>query len=195
MRLLQPSLCMKVYNIGAHFCNQGDIQWHMDRYSHSIPPCTLFPASNWSRVWSLVQQYWRCIWTPARLTSHSKIMKWILTWSHLCCYNSSHSSGNSFHQMLEHCWGDLPPFSHRCISEVGRWCWVLRPGSQSAFQFIPKVRLGWGQGSVQTSQVLPHKSWQTISVWTSLCARGHCHTETGKSLPKTVATSWKHRII
>ena len=34
--------------------------------------------------------------------------------------------------MLEHCCGDLLPFSHKNISEV-------EPGSQSAFQFIPKV--------------------------------------------------------
>ena len=42
--------------------------------------------------------------------------------------------------MLEHCWRDLLPFSHKSISEVGHWCWVIRPGSQSAsvlrFPFI-----------------------------------------------------------
>ena len=27
-----------------------------------------------------------------------------------------------------------------------------------------------------------------ISVWTSLCAQGHCHAETGKGLPQTNAT-------
>uniref|UniRef100_A0A8C4NGI5 LRRCT domain-containing protein n=1 Tax=Eptatretus burgeri TaxID=7764 RepID=A0A8C4NGI5_EPTBU len=31
-------------------------------------------------------------------------------------------------------------------------------------------------------------SRQTISVWTSLCARGHCRAETGKGLPQTVST-------
>ena len=41
--------------------------------------------------------------------------------------------------MLEHCCGDFLPFSHKSISEVGHWCWAIRPGSQSAFQFIPKV--------------------------------------------------------
>ena len=53
------------------------------------------------------------------------------------------------------------------------------------------VQWGLGQGSVQVSQVLPHCSRQTISVWTSLCARGHCHSETGKGLPRTVATKFK----
>jgi hypothetical protein len=41
---------------------------------------------------------------------------------------------------------------------------------------------------VQASQVLPNQSRQTISVWTSLCARGHCNVGTGKGLPQTVAT-------
>ena len=46
------------------------------------------------------------------------------------------------------------------------------------------VRWGWGQGSVQANQFIPHWSWQTLSLWTSLCARGHCHPETGKGLPQ-----------
>jgi hypothetical protein len=37
-------------------------------------------------------------------------------------------------------------------------------------------------------QASPHRSRQTNSVWTLLCARGHCHSETGKVLPQTVAT-------
>ena len=41
---------------------------------------------------------------------------------------------------------------------------------------------------MQASQVLPHRSQQPISVWTSLCARGHFHAETGKGLTETVAT-------
>ena len=45
------------------------------------------------------------------------------------------------------------------------------------------VQWGWAQGSVQASQVLPHRSQETISVWTSLCALGHCSTETGKGFP------------
>ena len=41
--------------------------------------------------------------------------------------------------MLENCWEDLLPLSHKSISEVGHWCWAFRPGSRSVFQFIPKV--------------------------------------------------------
>ena len=45
---------------------------------------------------------------------------WALIWSLslLCCYNSLHSSGKAFHEMLEHCCGDLLPFSHKSIFEV-----------------------------------------------------------------------------
>ena len=70
--------------------------------------------------------------------------------------------------MLKHCCRDLLPFSHKSISEVGHWCWVIRPDSHSAFQFIPRVfdRVHWGHGSVQASQVLQHQSQQNISVFT-----------------------------
>jgi hypothetical protein len=33
----------------------------------------------------------------------------------------------------------LLPFSHKSIIADRRWFWVIRPGSQSAFQFIPKL--------------------------------------------------------
>ena len=33
---------------------------------------------------------------------------------------------------------------------------------------------------MQDSEVLSHRSRQTISVWTLLCAQGHFHVETGK---------------
>ena len=31
---------------------------------------------------------------------------------------------------------------HKSIHEVVHWCWAIRPGSQSAFQWIPKVTDG-----------------------------------------------------
>ena len=92
--------------------------------------------------------------------------------------------------MLEHCCGDLLPFSHKSISEVGHWCWGDQAWLAVGIPIHPKgVRWGSGQSSVQASQVLPHRSRQTIPVWTSLCARGYCHAETGKGLPQTVPTT------
>jgi hypothetical protein len=59
------------------------------------------------------------MWYAARRTSHSKIMGIYMELVPLCCPNSLHSSGKAFHQMLEHCCGDLLPFSHKSIREVG----------------------------------------------------------------------------
>ncbi len=36
----------------------------------------------------------------------------------------------------------MVPFRHKSISEVQHWCWVIRPGLQSVFQFIPNVFSG-----------------------------------------------------
>ncbi len=43
------------------------------------------------------------------------------------------------HKIVESGCRDLLPFSHKSISEVQHWCWVLKPGSQSVFLLIPKV--------------------------------------------------------
>lgn len=45
-------------------------------------------------------------------------------------------------------------------------------GVQSAFQMI----------QVQASRVLPHKTWQIVSSWTSLGAQGRCRAGTGVGL-------------
>ena len=59
------------------------------------------------------------------LIQHLNPKSWALIWSWsptpTCYYNSLHSSGKDFHEMLEHCCGDLLPFSHKSISEVGQW--------------------------------------------------------------------------
>lgn len=41
--------------------------------------------------------------------------------------------------MLDQDSRDFLPVRHKSISEVRHWCWVMCLGSQSAFQFIPKV--------------------------------------------------------
>jgi hypothetical protein len=86
--------------------------------------------------------------------------------------------------MLEHLQGTCF-HSARSISKVEYCCWTIRPGLQSVFQFILMVLDGV---EVQASQVLPYRSPQTISVWTSLCAQGNCHAKTGHGLFQTVAT-------
>jgi hypothetical protein len=90
--------------------------------------------------------------------------------------------------MLEHCYWDLLSFSHNSISEVEHWCWTFRPGLQLAFQIILKVFHGVEVRALCRPVKFFHTDLrQTISLWTLLCAQGHCHTETAKGLPQTFA--------
>lgn len=81
-------------------------------------------------------------------------------WALICCHISIRSSGKASRKILDAGCRDLLSFSHKSISGVGHWCWTIRPGSQSVFQFIPKVLngRGWGQGSAPASQVPPHQT-------------------------------------
>ena len=49
----------------------------------------------------------------------------------------------------------------------------------------------WSQDSVQASQVHPHQTLSSMSLWTLLCALVHSHVGTGRGHPKTVPSSWK----
>ena len=76
------------------------------------------------------------------------------------------------------------------VSEVRHWCLAIRPGSH------PKcVRWGLRSGlcAGQSSSSTPIS--QTISVWTSLCVRGHCHPETGKGCHKIGSTESSRMLL
>jgi hypothetical protein len=70
------------------------------------------------------------------LVKHLIPKSWALqwSWSTLCCYNL-------LGRLSTRCWNIAAElwFSNKSISEVGHWCWAIRTGLQSAFQFIPKV--------------------------------------------------------
>lgn len=53
-------------------------------------------------------------------------------------YNKLHSSGKVFHHILDPGCRDLVPLSSKSLGEVVHCCWVIRPGFQFVFQFIPK---------------------------------------------------------
>lgn len=45
------------------------------------------------------------------------------------------------------CGRDLLPFRHKSFTKIQQQCWVIGSGSQSAFQFIPKV---WDEVEIRT---------------------------------------------
>lgn len=127
----------------------------------------------------------KCLWTPTHHTpiqvcwkSHFKIMYPMLG------YNGLHYSGKASNKILE-CicskflanyilWGQV-----LMLDEDGGG--LLRPCSQSAFQFITK---GLGQGSVQAAWVSPHQKCLFSAVFvqrrTVMCEqkKGLLHTVT-----------------
>ena len=62
-------------------------------------------------------------------------------------------------------------------------------GEKASALIHPKVvLLGRGQDSVQASQVPPHQTRSSMSLWTLLCALVRSHVGTGRGHPQTVPT-------
>ena len=74
--------------------------------------------------------------------------------------------------------------SVRSDTDVGQKAWL----TVSALIHPKGVLSGWGQDSVQASQVLPHQTGSSMSLWTSLCALVRSHVGTGRVHPQTVST-------
>ena len=113
------------------------------------------------------------MWTHAHRTSHSKIMGIHLELVPPCCYKSLNSSRKAFHYMLEHCCGDLLPFSQK---------------NSPHFNSSQRCSLGLKSGLCSGQSFFHTDLNKSFSIWTSLCAHGHCHSEKGMGLPQTVAT-------
>ena len=71
--------------------------------------------------------------------------------------------------------------------------------SASTLIHLKGVLLGWGQDSVQASQVHPHQTLSWMSLWmTLLCALVHSHVGTERGYPQTVPTdlgAWNHVTV
>jgi hypothetical protein len=75
----------------------------------------------------------------------------------------------------------------RCHNSGG--CLLSNEPFIICLQFIPKVFDGVEVRALCKPVKFLHTDVdKTISVWTSLCARGHSQAKTGKGLPQTVAT-------
>ena len=97
--------------------------------------------------------------------------------------------------MLEHCCSDLLPFRRNSISEVRHWCWAIWPGSQSAFQLIPKV----SDGVEVRALCMPVKFFHTDLDKPFLYGPRFVHRgimlKQERAFPKLLPLSWKHRIF
>ncbi len=72
----------------------------------------------------------------------------------------------------------------RSGSDVGEKAWL----AVSALIHPKGVLSGWGQDSVQASQLLPHQTRSSMSLWTLICALVRSHVGTGRGHPQTVPT-------
>lgn len=85
-----------------------------------------------------------------------------------------HINGRLFHwsysEMLPKVFAHLP--SHAYEGDISLSVPALIP--------LKGVLSGWGQDSVQASQVLPHQTRSSMSLWPWLCALGHVVVGTGR---------------
>jgi len=72
----------------------------------------------------------------------------------------------------------------RSDTDVWQKAWL----AVSALIHPKGVLSGLGQDSVQVSQVLPHQTRSSMSLWTLLCALGHSHVGIERGHPQTVST-------
>ena len=90
--------------------------------------------------------------------------------------------------MLRHCCEDLLPFNHKRISEVGHWCWAIRGGSQSTFQFIQKVFDGVVVRTLCRPVKFFHTDLDKPFLYGPRFVHGAYSCWTGNGLPQTFAT-------
>ena len=109
----------------------------------------------------------------------------IWSWSPLCCDNSQNSSGKAFHEMLEHCCGELLPFSHKSIS-------VGQLGLARSWRYNYSQRCSMGCRSVNFFHTDLDKPF--------LCGPRFVHggiimLKQERAFHKLLPQGWKHRIV
>ena len=128
----------------------------------------------------------KSMWTPACPTSHSKIMEMVMHSTLLGrlstrCWNIA--AGTCFHLATS-------------ISEVRHWCWAIRPGSHSAFQFIPKVFDGVEVRSLCRSVKFFHSGLNKPFLYIPrFVHNGIVLLKQERAFPKLLPQSWKHIIV
>ncbi len=85
------------------------------------------------------------------------------------------SCGNFFPMHpVEHLWGQA------LMLDKKSWFTISVPLPPKSVQWV------WCQGFVQASQILPHQTHPTMSLWALHCSQRHSHAEIGKSLPQSI---------
>ncbi|KAK6307892.1 hypothetical protein J4Q44_G00211630 [Coregonus suidteri] len=131
----------------------------------------------------------KSMWTPARRTSHSKIMGINME---LVPFFAAITASTLLGRLFTRCWniaaGTCFHSATRALvrsgTDVGRLGLAYSRRSNSSQRCSMGLRSGLCAGQASSSTLISTNH----SVWTSLCAQGHCHAETGKGLPQTVAT-------
>jgi hypothetical protein len=88
------------------------------------------------------------------------------------------------------------PFSHKRISKVGHRCWVIRPDSQSVFQFIPKVFDVVEVRAMCRSVKFFHTEFDKPFLYGPRFVHGGIvKLKQERAFSKLLPQNWKHRII
>lgn len=135
MRQFQQFICYKIcISLAIKHAGFKQLLSHFGSLGHSVQTNCAEELTNIHFV--------ACMWTTKLSTS--AIVRHLIPkpLALICCYGSLHSSEKALHKILEPGYRHFLQFSHKCVSEVRRWCCAIRPGSESVLPFISKVFSG-----------------------------------------------------
>jgi hypothetical protein len=127
------------------------------------------------------------MWTLAQ-TSHSKIMGINMV---LVPTFAAIIASTLLGRLSNRCWNIASG-----SSEVGHWCWAIRPGSQSVFQLISKMFDGVEVRALCRPVKFFHTSVNKPFLYgPRFVYGGIVILKQERAFPKLLPQSWKHRIV
>ena len=167
-------------------------------HTHHITHFSLSLNCNMESYWSNNVHYMaKSMWTHACRTSHFKIIgiNMELVGPPFAATTASTLLGR-LSTTFENIAAGTCCHSATRISEAGHWWWVIRPGLQSAFQFIPKVF----DGVEVRALCRPVKFFHTVHhkplmYGPRFVYGGIVTLKQERAFPKLLPQRWKHRII
>ena len=135
----------------------------------------------------------KSMWTPSRRTSHSKIMG--INSPPFTAITASTLLG----RLSTRCWNIATVTCFHLatsISEVRHWCWPITPGSQSVFQFIPKVFSGVEVMALYRLVKFFHTDFHTPFLYGPRIVHSHIVILVQKmAFSNLLPQNWEHRIV